>query len=61
MHISEEVIEGIQYGVEDLQAGGENEMTEEDKELDNMFLAELERLARSNFNEIQEREISYQS
>ena len=31
-------------------------MTEEDKELDNMFLAELERLARSNFNEIQERD-----
>ena len=56
VHISEEVIEGIQDGVEDLQAGCENEMTEEDKELDIMFLAELERLERSNFNEIQERD-----
>ena len=37
VHMSEEVIERIHYGVEDLQEGGENEMTEEDKELDNMF------------------------
>ena len=56
MHISKEVIEGIHYGEEDLHAGGENGMTEEDKELDSMFLAELERSERSNRNKTQERD-----
>lgn len=39
-----------------MQESGENEMTEDDKKLENMFLAELERLERSNLTEIQERD-----
>ena len=33
VHTSEEFTEGIYYAVEEFQEGGENEMTEEDKEL----------------------------
>ena len=55
MNTLEEMIEETFDEVEDLQDRSENELTEEDKTFDFIFLAELEKLERSNFTELQER------
>ena len=55
MNTLEEMIEETFDEVEDLQDRSENKLTEEDKTLDIIFLAELEKLERSNFTELQER------